>query len=231
MHRRKVLKGMFATLVVLIVLYSIAVLISLVLLLLLTGFLVSLLSEELMTQPVFIILNGSVICILGGIIDLIGAITLQGSRFQFERGVVKGLRWKGSGHRYFWSSFFVLGVLWFIMGLLMLPQFGEAVALLVLGELLLLLLYLRWNLLDAPARTLADLGSEKMRKWSTIGSVPMVLHALSYFALIGAFANEDAPLTTIATVYLEVIFVLSVSITFLGMIVLLKKLNREIEEM
>ncbi|MEA3558359.1 MAG: hypothetical protein U9R75_03810, partial [Candidatus Thermoplasmatota archaeon] len=135
------------------------------------------------------------IYLIGGVIDLVAVLILQISKLKLDQVLrIFGEKTdeKGGNHLLIWTIAVVMGFLWLIFVAFLLHNREEDFLLLFLGEMFFFMFYLKWNILDVPAQALASLGKSKMMKWSTRGSIPMVLHLFCYISILIAFSHEDA---------------------------------------
>ena len=194
----------------------------------------SLFSNELDTQPEGFLLIGVWIYLFGGMLILIGTLSLQVSYTKIKRMLPPAdEKSDGPGYdgRVLISALIVIAASWVLTIILFIDSSDDLIALPIMGAVLLLLSFLNWKVVDIPARILSVTGDESALRISTYAAVPMVIAGFSFIPLISVFFRHSAPHETIVTAYLESLFALGVLCTFASLINIHRKLRRRIDAM
>ncbi|MGA1820834.1 MAG: hypothetical protein ACMUHU_07500 [Thermoplasmatota archaeon] len=218
--------------ITLIVLYSISLLITIIIMLLLFDYMGSLFTNELSTQYGASIALGGMIYLIGGFFLLITSAALQGVYSKLKRTVErldKSRKQPGYDKRLLLIAMIAVICSWALSAAIFIDGSDELIAVGIMGAVLLLLSFLNWKVVDIPARALAVAGDTTALKISTHAAVPMVVLGVSFIPFISALQYENAPTETIVSVYLEAMFALGVICTFVSLINIQSKLGKRIE--
>lgn len=231
MESRLSLKWMSGILIFLLVIYSLALFVVFLMSLILGIFLRSLIFEDtLSTQGSFILVICFFVYLIMGIITLISAISLGLLRLNIRKQVDP--EWKGpKPDPIITIGGSLLFITWGLTSILSSESGEEFIFISIFGPIILGAIFLNWQVVDIPAKALALLGKEKVRRISRNASIPMMIALLGLIPITYSMGFEDAPITTIVIVYLEILFVLGIVTTLVSICFLLYHLKRQIKEM
>ncbi|MGA1848511.1 MAG: hypothetical protein ACMUHB_04135 [Thermoplasmatota archaeon] len=230
MSRIRSLRGLWGTLSTLTFFYALSLLLVLPITLLLGSLVLSLFRDELFTQGIFLLVYGTFFMIIGGIIDLVCTIVMVGLKTRLKASLGKGSAIdRTDGSRVLYIIFPVLLISSSILvGALSIGESGAFLFLSFWGAVIFVFYFLKWKVIDVPAKALALMGNEKGLKRARLSAVPLIIFVFSLLALAASFRYDDAPISTIVVVYLEVLYATSVLINLFSIGGLTKDINEEI---
>jgi hypothetical protein len=217
------LENMAGIMFTLLIFYGLALMFVAGILLFVGSYLFSMLFEDtLFTQDEFILAQGSLIYIIGGIILIFALIPL---------GVMKR-KWnsyqENEPRKEIWPYGIAAGIFaaWILTGAFSLSGNEEYFIFATFGPFLLLIGLMNWKVVDIPSKVLAELGNQKALKLSRDAAIPVVILLFSFIPMVHAISFLDAPVVTIFIIYMEVLFAGGVITTFVCMVVLYGKLKK-----
>jgi len=224
------LKGFVATLLTLTIVYALALMLLIPIGFLLGVYLISLFGNELFTQSDFFLFPGMFFIVIGGVMDLIAIVLMIGIKSGLSSAISEDLEKENyDDHRIKYISISILlMIIYFVAGALI---FKDEIGLIFFPfwvGIVFTFFFLKWKVIDIPAKALHILGNENGLKWGRISAIPFLILLFSFFSLLISFRFEEAPTGTIVLVYLEVLFALSVLINIISIAGMVKAINGEI---
>jgi hypothetical protein len=167
--------------------------------------------------------------VVGGIIDLIAMIVLMGIKASLNASIKEAKKKEGNNWRGPYFLIPALLVCSYITAIaIVFSEEDILMFLIVTAGIIFTFFFLKWQVIDIPAKGISLLGDEKGLKRSRLSAVPFVILLFSFLPLVVSFRFEDAPTATIIAVYLEVLYALTIIINLYAMGGLVKDLNEEI---
>ncbi len=224
------LRSFVITLLILTVIYALALMLLIPIAFLIGAYLISLLGNELFTQGDFFLFQGMFFIIISGTFDLIAVMVMSGYNFFFKEEIdeLPSERNQIVSRTPYVLLFLGMIFSYGILGTFIIDK-GEGYAIFTFfGIILFIFLFLKWKIIDIPAKALLLLGNENGLKWGRISAIPFLILLFSFFSLLISFRFEEAPTGTIILVYLEILFALSVLINLFSIGGIVKALKGEI---
>jgi hypothetical protein len=222
----KVIQG---TLIASLVGYSVVIPVVLMIIPTILMFLVELLAGgSLQGQPFFFFSFGLSIYVMGGIFILIMAIIIFSNERVFNKDTVK----EYSTGRWFKSIVPVVSIIavLFILSTLLssvlaLESMEEAIMVTAVGIVLLIIFISNWVVVGVPSIIIAGHGRKKTLNLAKVSAIPLVVFIFSFVPLVLSMGYQDGPVDLIVLTYLELLFLVTVSINFSFTIALISKFS------
>jgi len=208
------LKGLMGALITLTIFYAVALLVVLPILLMIGLYIISLFGNELFTQDIYSIFPGMFFIVISGIIDLIWVIGMIGIRAGLKHSLKSTAEKEFSRLEIIIYSIIplMIAISFVVIGFLITEEFDSLYTLSIGAGILLAFVFLKWKVIDIPAKALCFMKNEKSLRWSRISAIPLVIFIFSIIPLLITLGMDDIPTETILLVYLEVLFALSIII-------------------
>lgn len=221
--------GMFSTLLFLTIIYALALFILIPIVFLLGAFATSLFESELFTQEGNFLFHGMFFITVSLFFDFIAVLILTGFRSTLD-GEPEDPRFRRSSlsTRILYISIPFVIIFSYLVSTLFFMEGDEAFFLFLGMGILLAFFFMKWKVIDIPAKSLALIGNEGSLKRSRMSAVPFVIFLFSFMAILFSFRFEDAPFHTIIIVYLEFLFSISILINLINIGGVVKDIGREL---